>query len=52
MNRGLLILFAVILLLALAGYALFDRVRPIAFFLLTLSAGLAVLLVLAFTKII
>lgn len=52
MTRGLVILFAATLLLALAGYALFDRARPFSCFLLTLALGLAILLALALTKVI
>ena len=52
MMRGLVTLFAVVLLLALAGYALFNRARALAYFLLALSVGLSILLALALTKLI
>lgn len=52
MTRGLVILFAAVLLLALAGYSLLKRARPLSYFLLTLSGGLAILLLLALTRVI
>ena len=42
MNRGLTLLIGVILLLALAGYVLHERMRAVAFLLW----GLALLLIL------
>ncbi len=49
--RALTLLFAAILLLALAGYALKDRVRWLATALIIVSAILAVVLLLAVAKV-
>ena len=49
--RALTLLFAAILLLALAGYALKDRVRWFAMALMIVAAILGVVLLLAVTKV-
>ena len=52
MNRGLVILFSVILLLALAGYILRSRTPGLSAFFITLSVLLAALFLGSILKLI
>ena len=49
--RALTLLFGVILLFALAGYVLHERMRAVAYLLWGVSALLAVVLLLAVTQV-